>query len=99
MPKTVADRLHDLIKVVAPVAHAMHADTGAWPNLHPNPGEDTLGNPIRHTGAPYRIDELSGDRRRVRVYSEEGDVVSGIGATVEAAVAVIEAKLAKKEGQ
>lgn len=42
--------------------------------------------------APYTIDTLAGDRRRIRVVGDDGDTVTGTGDTLEAALAALEAK-------
>ena len=101
-----ADRLHAIVAKVAPKAAAQHATDGTWPNTHPDPGRkrdeqtgelvlDAKGNEqaARHSGAPYVFETLENDSRRLLVRGDDGDVVAGVGATTEAAIAAVEQKL------
>lgn len=92
-----AHRLHAILATVAPRASAQHAEDGTWPNLHPDPGADPeTGKALRHSGAPYDITERAGGHR-VRVVSDEGDVIVGTGATVDEAIAALEVKVGLAE--
>lgn len=102
--RTRSDRIHALIGKLAPLAAAQHAETGTWPNTHPDPGQkrnddDTPivndGEPVpaRHSGAPYVIETLPDNRRKVTVTCEDGDVLAGIGPTLDDAIAKLEAKV------
>ncbi len=101
-----SDRLHAIIAKVAPKAAAQHAKDGTWPNTHPDPGtkrDPETGTPVldkdgheqaaRHSGAPYVFETLADDSRRLLIKGDDGDVVAGVGATTEAAIAAVEKKL------
>lgn len=104
-PPTVADRIHAIVAVLAPKAAHQHAANGSWPNRIANPrrkrtedGEvviDDHGNPVfaEHSGAPYVIMTLPDGGRRLSVIGDDGDVLSGSGATLAEAVAALEAKI------
>lgn len=100
---TRADRLHRLIAKVAPAAAAEHALTGAWPNTHPQPGvkRDKNDKPLldehkqpiaaRHSGAPYVMETLTGGRK-ISLKSDDGDVLAGVGPTIDDALSMLEKK-------
>lgn len=85
MPKTRAERLMAVVEKMAPDAAAHYRATGGeWPV------RTDLSRPA--PSAPYTIEPLPGDRTRIRVINADGDVFSGVGATVEAAIAALETK-------
>lgn len=102
---TRSERIHRLLEKLAPVAAAQHAKDGTWPNRHPQPGvkRDEEGEPLldaeknpipaRHSGAPYTIQTLPDNSRRLAIMGEEGDVLAGVGATLEEALQKLEAKV------
>jgi hypothetical protein len=47
----------------------------------------------QHRRCPYVIQTLPDNRRRLTITSEDGDVVTGVGANIAEAVAAVEAKL------
>jgi hypothetical protein len=47
----------------------------------------------QHRRCPYVIQTLSENRRRLTITNADGDVVTGVGADIEAAIAAVEAKL------
>lgn len=102
--RTKSERIHRLVEKLAPTAAAQHAKDGTWPNTHPSPGVkrdehdepllDANEQPIpaRHSGAPYVIETLTDDRRRLTIRGEDGDVLAGVGATLDEAIGKLEAK-------
>lgn len=82
---TRADRLAALLAKINPTA--AQAD-GTWRVPVPPPWADQ-----NDPGAPYLIRELDDGRFQVQVVSSEGDVVSGLGETVEDALARVEEKM------
>lgn len=102
--KTRSERIHALIERLAPTAAAQHAKDGTWPNTHPEPGKryDEVGNPYldehqqpipaRHSGAPYVIETLTDNRRRLTIRGDDGDLLAGVGATLDEAIGKLEAK-------
>lgn len=85
---TRAERLHAVLTQLTPTAAQHYTATGAWPV---RPGA-TVDEPAA-AAAPYVIETLPDGRRRVRVIGEDGDVVSGVGATLDDAIAALEAKV------
>lgn len=84
-PLTRAQRLDALVQKVAPKQAAHFAEHGRWPDA-----EDGA----RGRGAsPYVIQTTKTDGRRIKITGDDGDVISGIGATVEEALAALEAKV------
>lgn len=88
MDGTRADRLHAVIAKLAPQTAQRHAETGTWPVRQFTDGRRP------EAAAPYVIETLPDGRRRVRVSSEDGDIVSGVGATLHDAIAALEVKVA-----
>lgn len=85
---TRADRLMAVIEQLAPTAALYHASSGAWP-ARPGASVDAP----TETAAPYVIETLPSGGRRIRVIGEDGDVVSGMGATMDEALSALEAKI------
>lgn len=96
-PRSRAARLHAILGKVAPKASAQHVKDGTWPNAHPNPGGDAeTGKALRHSGAPYLLTEVRG-AAVVSIQTDEGDVLTGRGATLDDAIAALEAKVGLAE--
>jgi hypothetical protein len=99
-----ADRLNAVLAKTSPKQLAHFSDNdGVWLNRHPNPGtkRDTDDKPVlkdgkpqdaRHSGAPYLIDERDG-RVRISVVSDDGDMLAGIGVTLDEAIDSLERKV------
>jgi hypothetical protein len=83
-PVTRAQRLDALVRKVAPKAAAYYAEHGRWP--------DAEGSP-RRGSSPYVIETTKTDGRRIRIATDDGDVISGIGGTIEEALAALEVKV------
>lgn len=92
-PLTSADRLHRVLGKVWPDAAAMHVKTGAWPNRLDQPRTNAETKAVEHSGAPYEITTLPDGRRRVRVFSADGDAIGAVGATIDEAIAALERKV------
>lgn len=82
---TLAARLDALVALVAPEAVAHYAAHGGWPTPE--------GGRPAQAGPPYVIETLPSGSRRIRLTGDEGDVVTGTGATLAEAVSALEAKL------
>lgn len=82
---TRADRLAAILAKIN--ATAAQAD-GTWRTPVPPPWADP-----NDPGAPYLIRELDDGRFQVQVVSSEGDVIGGLGETVEDALARVEEKI------
>lgn len=91
---TRAERLDNVLKALAPKKVEFFEQHGVWPTQEEidesaeSPAEDA------QRGAPYDIRTLSGDRRRIMVIGDEGETISGTGATVEEAMTALEARIA-----
>lgn len=104
-PKSPAERLDAIIRHVFPALADEHARSGRWSPVAPTEPGDADGSRLTGAvtpgagmeGAPYVIQTLSDGRRRVRVVTQDGDVVAGTGATIGDAIAALEAKLGIKE--
>lgn len=64
---------------------------------HPSVYPDGDPEPVRHSGAPYVIDTLPSGQHRVRVYGDDGDVVAGVGNSLDDALAAVEQKVGLAE--
>jgi hypothetical protein len=80
MPNTRADRLLAILDVLAPDKARLHAETGLW------------GAPTDKSSCPYDIVSFPDGSRRVRVTTADGDVMTGTGASLDAALATLERK-------
>lgn len=89
-PLTRADRLDALLQKVAARAHAHLAEHGVWPHKE----TESPDAPAHRRRAPYVRDTLGDGRIRLRITTDDGDVVSGVGATTDEALTMLEAKLA-----
>lgn len=78
---TRAERLDAiLLKVAGKAVEYRDKNGGRW-------------SPDRRGRAPYARETLSDGRIRLRVTKDDGDVISGIGATTDEALTMLEAKL------
>lgn len=74
---TRADRINALVARLAPKAAAAQLKTGKWPG-----GQ-----------APHVLETRHDTSRRLKITGDDGDVLSGVGATIDEAIAALEAKV------
>jgi hypothetical protein len=87
--QTRAERLDALLQKVAARAHAHQAEHGVWPHKE----TDSPDAPEHRRRAPYVRETLADGRIRLRITTDDGDVVSGVGATTDEALTMLEAKI------
>lgn len=85
-PLTRADRLEAVVRRLCPKTAAAYAKTGQW--------SAPDGKSDRFRQAPWIISTLADGSQRIAITADDGDVVSGTGATIEAALTALEAKVA-----
>lgn len=89
---TRAERLNAILEKVNPSAMQHMRDTED-PTAERNGGGSWPAD-----GCPYVCD-VQGPNRRVRVRSADGDVIAGVGPTMDDALAALEGKLGLSAGE
>jgi hypothetical protein len=79
-PGTRAARLDRVVERVAPKAFGKFRKAGGWTGTESG-------------GAPYTITTTPDGGRRILVTGDDGDVISGVGPNIEAALKALEGKI------
>lgn len=86
------NRIDAIVRKVAPQAIAFYDKSGDDKTAQSWPPRTLDGGKVI-VQAPYMITPLVDGRQKVTVTSDDGDVLSGVGATIDDALTALEAKL------